>query len=492
MYQHVDNDPRDRNLVLLATYPKSLNTWMRIAFILYTDILNGANPEAADIKNLGARTQSFTDARQIEIETGRSIHELTPRQIAQSSLRLQGKVNAAISDIHRKMSGDPALTPPMLLVKTHAAYLNDAGVPTFDLRNVRAIIHVVRDPVGIALSYAYHTFGSGQLWELKDAYIKNKNQIIKVTDQYIHNPDMEYLVDLLEKIKLVSEFTMRAGENGIVEGDDVQYFSMISDVISLLSLIPSIKKYAVLRQGIQLFIESNKIYYTAMRDDPIMLKNKADKQARGEMLTIDDDPVSLRMYRNIDHTIRFMNDARASTAPAILDVSLGEFCSSWKRHTESWANPQLRPLVRTWRYEDMTENNDTMTAGFMEMLEHVGMEVNEAVARRVVEMTTLDKLEEAEKKTGFSERLSPTNFFKPDGKDEWKNHLSPYQVDKIVRGAYEQMLRFGYVPMHDVNGKPLYNEKVMKRYRKRWARIVMPNERAYYDPLRQKKYFLPE
>ncbi len=126
------------NLIWLASYPKSGNTWMR-AF-LHNLMLKGQQPH--QINRLGDLTAGDVTPEHYAAVAGRSLDNMTPEQVA--ALRLP--VQAALA----------REAPGSRFVKTHSAVLQFAGHPTINMAVTAGAIYIVRNPLDVAVSFSHH------------------------------------------------------------------------------------------------------------------------------------------------------------------------------------------------------------------------------------------------------------------------------------------------------------------------------------------------
>jgi Sulfotransferase domain len=126
------------NILWLASYPRSGNTWLR-AF-LHNYLRNSAEPY--DINRLRDLTTIDSDARWYQTLDSRPCNSLTKEEVAM----LRPKVHEAIT----RSRADT------VFVKTHNALVIDRGTPMITPEFTAGAIYVVRDPLDVAVSYASH------------------------------------------------------------------------------------------------------------------------------------------------------------------------------------------------------------------------------------------------------------------------------------------------------------------------------------------------
>ena len=126
------------NIVWLASYPKSGNTWLR-AFLL--NLMTDAE-QPVDINKMAALTQGDSQAKWYAEFDARTPTALSAEDLA----RLRPKVHARIA----------ASSADSVLVKTHNALIEVAGADMISRSETAGVIYVVRNPLDVALSYADH------------------------------------------------------------------------------------------------------------------------------------------------------------------------------------------------------------------------------------------------------------------------------------------------------------------------------------------------
>ncbi|MDQ0455625.1 sulfotransferase domain-containing protein [Rhizobium paknamense] len=134
--------PPQQNIIWIASYPKSGNTWVRIFVHNLLRELRGETEGTQNINDLGRYAiweHSYPHYSQV---LGKSPQTASPADLA----RARPEVQALIS---RQQTG-------LSLTKTHLCFGTDHGVPTINLSVTLAAIYIVRNPLDVAISYAHH------------------------------------------------------------------------------------------------------------------------------------------------------------------------------------------------------------------------------------------------------------------------------------------------------------------------------------------------
>jgi hypothetical protein len=155
-----------------------------------------------------------------------------------------------------------------------------------------------------------------------------------------------------------------------------------------------------------------------------------------------DIAISLSHFRElpIDQCITDMETPHFGVAT---EANLAWIFSSWSENVKSWTE-RRHPAVLVVRYEDLIE---TPVDNFTGIANHTRQWPTQAQLKRAIELTSLNNLQTAEREAGFKEKLDSTKAFFREGRaGQWREVLTPAQIDRIVSRHGEQMARFGYLP----------------------------------------------
>lgn len=155
--------------------------------------------------------------------------------------------------------------------------------------------------------------------------------------------------------------------------------------------------------------------------------------------------ISLSHHRgkSVDDTIDFM--ASEGMRTEISDKQVYEIWGSWSEHVHSWTRVQ-HPAIYVMRYEDMLSEPAKTFGG---LARHLKMNPSSAELATALSMSSFENLQAEEKSSGFRERpeAATAGFFRAGKAEQWREVLTPAQVDGIVAGHRLQMEKFGYLPL---------------------------------------------
>lgn len=128
-----------QNIIWLASYPKSGNTWVRV---LLENLCREPGAEPVDINRLSPSVAWENRAARYEYLLGKRVTDASHNEIAR--LRPQIQAELAGSRAHP------------FLAKTHLCLANDGVTPMINLSATLAAIYIVRNPLDVAISYSHH------------------------------------------------------------------------------------------------------------------------------------------------------------------------------------------------------------------------------------------------------------------------------------------------------------------------------------------------
>jgi Sulfotransferase domain len=151
--------------------------------------------------------------------------------------------------------------------------------------------------------------------------------------------------------------------------------------------------------------------------------------------------LSHHLGMTLDEAIATMGTADVSTP--VNDKRVYEIWGSWSQHVESWTR-KPHHAIYVMRYEDMLSDPQKTFGGLTRhlLLDATPSQLDLAIAR-----SSFAKLRDQEEKAGFQEKSEKAErFFREGRAGQWKEILTPAQVDRVVKDHGEQMAKFGYLP----------------------------------------------
>jgi Sulfotransferase domain len=146
---------------------------------------------------------------------------------------------------------------------------------------------------------------------------------------------------------------------------------------------------------------------------------------------------------SIDDSIQRMAVMDVETAGKVDAVY--EVLGSWSQHVWCWTrNPHQ--ALHVMRYEDMLADPEK---AFSALARHLLLNPTRRHLAKAIERSSFARLQQQEREKGFRERPPQADkiFFREGRAGQWKDLLTPAQVDRIARDHGEQMQRFGYLPL---------------------------------------------
>jgi hypothetical protein len=150
---------------------------------------------------------------------------------------------------------------------------------------------------------------------------------------------------------------------------------------------------------------------------------------------------SHHLGKTIDETIHILNSSRSGNPNTLKNVY--QLLGSWSEHVSSWTQ-RRHPALHVLRYEDMIERPE---ATFGAVASFLGLRPPPNRLRRAIERSRFNELRKAEEVQGFKERSDfAERFFREGRAGQWREVLTPEQVQRVVDAHRPVMERFGYLP----------------------------------------------
>lgn len=149
--------------------------------------------------------------------------------------------------------------------------------------------------------------------------------------------------------------------------------------------------------------------------------------------------------RPVDEAIAFMASPHACLSLSLESLSsqLAQRLLNWSGHVQSWLRAPLpADSLMMLRYEDLRADPATAIA---RVVMHLGWPSDPDLARAAAEATRFDRLQAAEKATGFRGRPPGMEaFFRRGVAGGWRDTLSAKQVSRIEEAHGAVMAELGY------------------------------------------------
>ena len=146
------------------------------------------------------------------------------------------------------------------------------------------------------------------------------------------------------------------------------------------------------------------------------------------------------MSGTIDKAIELMGIENLETN--VTEKTVYEVYGSWSQHVRSWTRNAHRTIY-VMRYEDMLADPRKAFGG---LARHLLLDVTPEQLAQAIDNSSFEKLRAQESKEGFVERpKAAQQFFREGRSGQWRERLTPAQIERIVRDHGAQMKRFGYL-----------------------------------------------
>src|ERR1700730_12153677 len=144
--------------------------------------------------------------------------------------------------------------------------------------------------------------------------------------------------------------------------------------------------------------------------------------------------LSYHMGRTMDEAIQTM--ATHGVETPINEKRVHEVWGSWSEHVESWTR-KSHPAIYIMRYEEMLSDPETT---FGKLAHHLLLNPIPAELKLAIERSSFESVQAPEDKAGFRENPEHADrFFREGRAGQWKDVLSPQQVNTVVSAHREQM-----------------------------------------------------
>ncbi|HZT27967.1 MAG TPA: sulfotransferase domain-containing protein [Pseudolabrys sp.] len=143
----------------------------------------------------------------------------------------------------------------------------------------------------------------------------------------------------------------------------------------------------------------------------------------------------------IDQIIEIMGTPNAELP--VTDKQVNEIYGTWSQHVLSWTR-KPHQAIYVMRYEDMLAEPEKTFGG---LARHLLFNPTQAQLAEAIKASSFEALRAQEDKEGFREKSKKADrFFREGRAGQWREILTPQQIDRIVKDHEQQMARFGYLP----------------------------------------------
>lgn len=143
----------------------------------------------------------------------------------------------------------------------------------------------------------------------------------------------------------------------------------------------------------------------------------------------------------IDQSIKVMNTPGMESRNK--EKSVYEHFGSWSEHVKSWTH-RPSPGLHVVRYEDLLAAPHRT---FGAVVAFLGLKPSRERVDSAISLCSFEILRAQEERHSFRERGASGYFFREGKAGQWRNTLTPQQIEALVSVHREQMARFGYLPL---------------------------------------------
>lgn len=217
----------------------------------------------------------------------------------------------------------------------------------------------------------------------------------------------------------------------------------VADQRELAPVRPRVQAAMVEEAGRVIFVKTNS-FLGRVFDQPLINRNVS---AGGIYIVRNplDVAISFAAHQNIPVDRAIKSLGATLNASHSTQYRASEIWGSWSENVGSWTTDSP-PVILVMRYEDLLAGPRDR---FGEIVSHLRLDVTDAQIDEAVALSSFDRLKAQEIAGGFAERAEGNkSFFREGRANQWREVLSPEQVERIVNDHGEQMSRFGYLPSH--------------------------------------------
>jgi hypothetical protein len=156
-----------------------------------------------------------------------------------------------------------------------------------------------------------------------------------------------------------------------------------------------------------------------------------------------DVAISNADYNNHDLDASIALMGRPGTCVAAGTLASVEARGSWPEHVAGWLGCTTCPVLLV-RYEDLVADTADM---LRRIVAFIGLPVEEERIIRAVARADFSRLQRQEREGGFQEAPAHTRsgrFFREGRSGQWRNEMSPEQIELLAGICGETMIRLGY------------------------------------------------